>query len=77
MSNLISFSSSRRGIVWAGIFIGVPAKKAMDKIGKGTIKVPVDTVTSEENGPRLACSSAYQVRVKENQGEFLLKLVKA
>jgi tRNA 2-thiouridine synthesizing protein A len=55
----------------------VLAKKAIDKIGKGTIEILVDTVTSRENVTRLARSSGYQVSVEEKEGEFLLKLVKA
>jgi tRNA 2-thiouridine synthesizing protein A len=55
----------------------VLAKKAIDKIGKGTIEILVDTVTSKENVSRLARSAGYQVSVEEKEGEFLLKLVKA
>jgi len=55
----------------------VLAKKAMDKIGKGTIEILVDTMTSRENVSRLARSAGYQVGVEEKEGEFLLKLVKA
>jgi tRNA 2-thiouridine synthesizing protein A len=55
----------------------VLAKKAIDKIGKGTIEILVDTVTSRENVSRLARSAGYQVSVEEKEGECLLKLVKA
>jgi tRNA 2-thiouridine synthesizing protein A len=55
----------------------VLAKKAIDKIGKGTIEILVDTVASKENVSRLARSGGYQVSVEEKEGEFLLKLVKA
>jgi len=55
----------------------VLAKKAIDKIGKGTIEILVDTVTSKENVSRLARSAGYQVSVEEKEGEFSLKLVKA
>ena len=54
----------------------VLAKKAMDKIGKGSVEVIVDTVTSKENVTRLARSAGYQVSVEERAGEFFLKLVK-
>ena len=55
----------------------VLAKKAIDKIGKGTIEILVDTVTSKENVSRMARSAGYQVSVEEKEGEFLVKLVKA
>ncbi len=55
----------------------VLAKKAIDKIGKGTIEILVDTVTSKENVSRLARSAGYQVSVEEKEGEFLMKLMKA
>ena len=55
----------------------VLAKKAIDKIGRGTIEILVDTVTSRENVTRLARSAGYRVSVEEKEGEFLLKLVKA
>ena len=55
----------------------VLAKKAIDKIGKGTIEILVDTVTSKENVSRLARSAGYEVSVEEKEGEFSLKLVKA
>jgi tRNA 2-thiouridine synthesizing protein A len=55
----------------------VLAKKAMDKVGKGTIEIVVDTVTSKENVSRLARSFGYDVKVEEKEGEFLLRLVKA
>ena len=54
----------------------VLVKKAMDKIGKGTLEVLVDTVTSRENVSRLARSAGYQVSLEEKEGEFLLKLIK-
>ncbi len=54
----------------------VLVKKAMDKIGRGTLEVLVDTVTSRENVFRLARSAGYQVSLEEKEGEFLLKLVK-
>ncbi|HXZ35337.1 MAG TPA: sulfurtransferase TusA family protein [Thermodesulfobacteriota bacterium] len=53
------------------------AKKAIDKIGKGTIEILVDTVTSRENVSRLARSAGCRVSVEEKEGEFLLKLLKA
>ncbi len=52
------------------------AKKAMDKLGKGTLEVIVDTVTSRENISRLARSAGYQMTVEEKAGEFFLKVVK-
>ena len=55
----------------------VLVKKAMDRIGKGTIEVLVDTVTSRENISRLARSAGYQVQVEENEGEFLLRMIKS
>jgi tRNA 2-thiouridine synthesizing protein A len=55
----------------------VLAKKAIDKIGKGTIEILVDTVTSRENVSRLARSAGYQVSVEEKGGEFVLKLEKS
>jgi tRNA 2-thiouridine synthesizing protein A len=56
----------------------VLAKEAIDKIGKGTIEILVDTVVSRENVSRLARSAGYRVSVEEKkEGEFLLKLVKA
>jgi tRNA 2-thiouridine synthesizing protein A len=55
----------------------VLAKKAIDKIGKGTIEILVDTVTSKENVSRLARSAGYQVSVEEKEREFLMKLMKA
>ena len=55
----------------------VLAKKAIDKIGRGTIEILVDTVTSRENVSRMGRSAGYQVSVEEKEGEFLLKLVKA
>jgi tRNA 2-thiouridine synthesizing protein A len=54
----------------------VLAKKALDKIGRGTIEILVDTVTSKENVSRLARSTGYDVNVEEKEGEYLLKLVK-
>ena len=54
----------------------VLVKKAIDKAGKGTIEILVDTVTSKENVSRLARNAGYQVNVEEKEGEFLLKLVK-
>jgi tRNA 2-thiouridine synthesizing protein A len=54
----------------------VLAKKALDKIGRGTIEILVDTVTSKENVSRLAQSTGYDVNVEEKEGEYLLKLVK-
>jgi TusA-related sulfurtransferase len=55
----------------------VLVKKAMDKIGRETIEVLVDTVTSKENVSRLARSAGFQVSMEEKDGEFLLKLAKA
>ena len=55
----------------------VLAKKAIDKAGKGTIEILVDTVTSKENVSRLARSSGYRVSVEEKEGEILLKLEKS
>jgi len=55
----------------------VLAKKAIDKIGKGTIEILVDTVTSRENVTRLARSAGYQVSMEEKEGEFVLKLEKS
>jgi TusA-related sulfurtransferase len=55
----------------------VLAKKAIDKIGKGTIEILVDTVTSKENVSRLARSAGYQVSVEQKEGEFVLKLEKS
>lgn len=52
------------------------AKKAMDKLGKGTLEVIVDTVTSRENISRLARNAGFQVTVEEKAGEFLLRLMK-
>jgi tRNA 2-thiouridine synthesizing protein A len=54
----------------------VLTKKAIDRLGKGTIEILVDTVTSKENVSRLARSAGYEVNVEEKEGEFLLKLVK-
>jgi TusA-related sulfurtransferase len=54
----------------------VLVKKAMDKMGKGTLEVMVDTVTSRENVSRLARNAGYQFSVEEKAGEFLLRLVK-
>jgi TusA-related sulfurtransferase len=54
----------------------VLVKKAMDKIGKGTLEVLVDTVTSRENVSRLARSSGYNVSVEEIAGEYILTLTK-
>jgi tRNA 2-thiouridine synthesizing protein A len=55
----------------------VLVKKAIDRIGKGTIEILVDTVTSRENVSRLARSVGYQVSVEEKEGEFVLKLEKS
>jgi TusA-related sulfurtransferase len=55
----------------------VLVKKAIDRIGKGTIEILVDTVTSRENVSRLAVSAGYQVSVEEKEGEFVLKLEKS
>jgi tRNA 2-thiouridine synthesizing protein A len=55
----------------------VLAKKAMDKAGKETVEILVDTVTSRENVSRLARSSGYLVTVEEKEGEFVLKLEKS
>jgi tRNA 2-thiouridine synthesizing protein A len=54
----------------------VLVKRAMDKMGKGTLEVLVDTVTSRENVFRLARSAGFQVMVEERAGEILLKLVR-
>jgi tRNA 2-thiouridine synthesizing protein A len=55
----------------------VLAKQAIDKAGKGTVEILVDTVTSKENVSRLARSSGYRVSVEEKEGDFVLKLEKA
>lgn len=55
----------------------VLVKKAIDRIGKGTIEILVDTVTSRENVSRLARSVGYQVSVEEKEGEVVLKLEKS
>jgi TusA-related sulfurtransferase len=55
----------------------VLVKKAIDRGGKGTIEILVDTVTSRENVSRLARSVGYQVSVEEKEGEFVLKLEKS
>jgi len=55
----------------------VLVKKAIERIGKGTIEILVDTVTSRENVSRLARSVGYQVSVEEKEGEFVLKLEKS
>jgi len=54
----------------------VLVKRAIDRIGKGTTEVLVDTVTSKENVSRLARSSDFWVTVKEKNGEYLLRLRK-
>ena len=51
-------------------------KKAIEKMGKGTLEILVDTATARENISRLALSAGYQVMVEEKAGEFFLKLVK-
>ncbi len=55
----------------------VLAKKALDRVGKGTVEIWVDTVTSKENVSRFARSSGCTVSVEEKEREFLVKLVKA
>jgi TusA-related sulfurtransferase len=55
----------------------VLVKEAIDRIGKGTIEILVDTVTSRENVSRLARSVGYHVSVEEKEGEFVLKLEKS
>ncbi len=54
----------------------VLVKKAIDRLGKGEIEVWVDTVSSKENVSRLARNAGFQISVKENGGEFLLRLSK-
>lgn len=54
----------------------VLTKKAIDRLGKGTLEIIVDSVTSMENVSRLARSAEYQVTVEEKEGEFLLRLMK-
>ncbi|MBM4332704.1 MAG: SirA family protein [Deltaproteobacteria bacterium] len=54
----------------------VLVKREMEKMGKGTLEVLVDTVTARENVSRLARSFGYQVTVEEKGSEFLLKLLK-
>jgi TusA-related sulfurtransferase len=51
-------------------------KKVIEKMGKGTLEVLVDTATSKENVSRMARSAGFQVTVEERSGEFLLKLLK-
>lgn len=54
----------------------VITRKKMDKIGKGTIEVQVDTATSKDNIERMATNQGWQVEIQEKEGEFLLTLTK-
>ena len=51
-------------------------QRAIEKMGRGTLEVLVDTATARENVSRLARSAGFQVTVEEKAGEFLLRLIK-
>jgi len=53
------------------------AKKALDSLGEGTLRVRVDTVTSRENITRMASRAGFSVQSEETaEGDFLLTITK-
>ncbi len=46
------------------------AREAMKKVGKGTIEILVDSITSRENVSRLARNSGWNVTMEEQPGEI-------
>ena len=51
--------------------------QAIQKLGKGTIQVLVDTDTSRENVSRIAQNSGWKVDIeKKPEGEYLILITK-
>jgi len=51
-------------------------KKEMDRLGKGTIKVLVDSAAARDNITRLAQSQKWKIDITQDGDEFLLQLTK-
>ena len=54
----------------------VLTKNKMKEIGKGTFEVIVETGTSRDNITRLANYEGWNIKVQEEDGEFILTLSK-
>jgi len=48
----------------------------MDRLGKGTIKVLVDSAAARDNITRLAQSQKWKIDITQDGDEFLLQLTK-
>lgn len=51
-------------------------KNEMDRLGKGTIKVLVDSAAAQDNISRLAKNQKWNIDISQEGEEFLLQLTK-
>lgn len=51
-------------------------KNEMDRLGKGTIKVLVDSAAARDNISRLAKNQKWNIDISQEGEEFLLQLTK-
>ncbi|KAB3529162.1 sulfurtransferase TusA family protein [Alkaliphilus serpentinus] len=52
----------------------IMTKNALENVGDGTVKVMVDATVAVENIKRFAVNSGFNVKVNENEEDFILTI---